>query len=49
MVIARAAYSRAVPVMLFAGAVLLLVIVLASLRFANQTRRDSEDALQRRD
>lgn len=45
MVIARPAFSRAVPLMLLAGAILLLAVVLLSLRFANQTRQNSNDAL----
>lgn len=49
MVIARPAFSRAVPLMLFAGAILLLAVVLVSLRFANQTRQDSSDALDAAD
>ena len=45
MVIARPAFSRAVPLMLSAGAILLLLVVLISLRFAHQTRQDSNEAL----
>lgn len=46
MVIARPAFSRAVPLLLMAGAILLLAVVLVSLRFANQTRQNSRDALE---
>ncbi|MDW5314059.1 sensor histidine kinase [Rhizobium sp. PL01] len=46
MVIGRPAFSRAVPLMLFAGAILLLALVLVSLRFANQTHQNSNDALE---
>jgi signal transduction histidine kinase len=45
MVIGRRAFSRAMPLMLFAGAILLLAVVLVSLRFANQTRENSNAAL----
>ncbi|WP_455272644.1 sensor histidine kinase [Rhizobium herbae] len=46
MVIGRSALSRAVPLLLIAGAILLLALVLISLRFANQTRQNSQDALE---
>jgi signal transduction histidine kinase len=45
MVIGRSAFSRFVPLLLFAGAILLLAIVLVSLRFATLTRQSSHEAL----
>ncbi|WP_349437349.1 CHASE3 domain-containing protein [Pararhizobium sp. A13] len=42
----RSAFSRAVPLLLFTGAILLLGLVLISLRFASQTQKGSEEALE---
>lgn len=46
MVTGRSAFSRAVPLLLFTGAILLLGLVLISLRFASQTQKSSEEALE---
>lgn len=46
IVTGRSAFSRAVPLLLFAGAFLLLGLVLVSLRFASQTERSSREALE---
>jgi hypothetical protein len=46
MVTGRSAFSRAVPLLLFTGATLLLGLVLVSLRFASQTQKSSEEALE---
>ena len=45
MLIGRSVFTRFVPLLLFAGAVLLLALVLASLRFATLTRQSSHEAL----
>ncbi|WP_426123654.1 sensor histidine kinase [Pararhizobium sp. PWRC1-1] len=45
MVIGKSVFSRFVPLLLFAGAILLLGLVLASLRFATLTQQSSQGAL----
>ncbi|WP_438750094.1 sensor histidine kinase [Pararhizobium sp. O133] len=44
--IGRSVFSRTVPLILFAGAVLLLGLVLTSLRFAYDARENSQQALE---